>query len=366
MTAHIQHTYLTSSDFNNAILEWRTGAWRRSYILPEHVATVPTRSSRTSTRTTRSSTTSNGVGGDEASGRASDSPAFMPAPPRFAVAEEQIAGLQRVLAKAHRSTLLLLDNQTPWSLRLASSHCDSGSFSGNGKPAPRIRPNELVMCGSISGWVGDAEGSVLYCIDDSTDAAAVSVEKVFVKWKNPMVDDLLSDRGKWSHANVEGNKLDLCWTLADGTRQSKSAGGPDAHPRPTQEPNNRLKVVITMRGQRSAPWNQPTAIEQTAAEKARANPRWIRSTESDVCMLCQRSFGRLTDLKHHCRRCGWAVCDKCSPKKLVLLRWLDDQKPHALKETKSTEALRVCLGCYDAELNPLSTVGPEPEPEPAK
>ena len=80
-----------------------------------------------------------------------------------------------MLAKAHRSTLLLIDNQTPWSLR-PSSHCDSGSFSGNGS-LRHIRPNELVMCSSISGWVGDAEGIVSYCIDASTDAAA-SAESV--------------------------------------------------------------------------------------------------------------------------------------------------------------------------------------------
>jgi hypothetical protein len=275
------------------------------------------------------------------------------------VTDKQVAGLQKVLAKASRSTLLLLDNQTPWSLRLANSHCDSGSFPGNAKPVPRIRPNELVMCGSISGWVGDAEANLLYCVDESSDSAAGSVDQVCVKWKNPMVDDLLSDRGKWAHVVVGGSKLDACWALADGTLHCKSAG--PAHPRPTQEPNNRLKVTITMRGRLSAPWNQ-AVVEKTLAEKARDNPRWISSEESDTCMLCQRAFGRVMDLKHHCRRCGWAVCDRCSPNKLVLNRWLEEDKPHVLRETKSPQALRVCLGCYGAELASQSTTEPEPEP----
>ena len=98
------------------------------------------------------------------------------------------------------------------------------------------------------------------------------MDTVFVKWKNPMVDDLLSDRGKWSHVTVDGAKLDACWALPDGSLRCKSAGG--GNPRPTQEPNNRLKVTITMRGQTSAPWKQLGTADQTAAEKARANPRW--------------------------------------------------------------------------------------------
>lgn len=283
-------------------------------------------------------------------------------PPRFAVTDQQIAGLQKVLAKAHRSTLVLIDNQTPWSLRLSNSHCDSGSFSGNGKPVPRIRPNELVMCGSISGWVGDAEGNLLYSIDESVGTTSESAETVFVKWKNPMVDDLLSDRGKWAHAQAAGTKLDICWEMPDGTVQCKSADE-GRHPRPTQEPNNRLKVVITLRGHTSAPWQMSRVAEKTAAEAARDRPRWVRSTESDTCMLCQRAFGLLTDTKHHCRRCGWAVCGRCSPKKLVLHRWLEEDKPHRLRETKSTEALRVCLGCYKAERASQSALEPEPEPE---
>eukprot|EP01043_Picozoa_sp_COSAG02_P014404 COSAG02_NODE_593_length_19851_cov_13.232736_12_plen_379_part_00 len=277
--------------------------------------------------------------------------------------DHQIAGLQKVLAKASRSTLLLLDNQTPWSLRLANSHCDSGSFPGNAKPVPRIRPNELVMCGCISAWVGDAEGNLRYDVEESSDSAAGPDDQVLVKWKNPMVDDLLSDRGKWTHVVVRGNQLDVCWALPDGTLHCKSAGAPEQHPRPTQEPNNRLKVTITMRGQTSAPW-KATAAEQTPAENARENPRWIGSAESDACMLCQRAFGRVMDVKHHCRRCGWAVCDRCSPNKLVLNRWLEDDKPHALRETRSPHALRVCLGCYGAELAAQATTEPEPEPEP--
>lgn len=245
---------------------WDTGAWRRCYVLPDHDPTaVP------SPCTFEANSRSPAAGGGHGEGTPS-----LQAPPRFAVTDQQIAGLQRVLAKASRSTLLLLDNQTPWSLRLANSHCDSGSFPGNAKPVPRIRPNELVMCGSISAWVGDAEGNFRYDVEESSESAAGPDDQIVVKWKNPMVDDLLSDRGKWAHVILRGSQLDACWALADGTLHCKSAGSPDEHPRPTQEPNNMLKVTITMRGQTSAPWNA-TAAEQTFAENARDIPRQIGS-----------------------------------------------------------------------------------------
>ena len=60
------------------------------------------------------------------------------------------------------------------------------------------------------------------------------------------------------------------------------------------------------------------------------------------------------------------MCDRCSQNKLVLHRWLEEAKPHTLRETKSPKALRVCLGCYGAELAASqSTPEPEPEREPA-
>ena len=63
-------------------------------------------------------------------------------------------------------------------------------------------------------------------------------------------------------------------------------------------------------------------------------------------MLCDEEFGILTR-KHHCRRCGWAVCASCSEHRLVLDRWLEADKPHALREDRrSDEPLRVCEVCH--------------------
>ncbi|GAB6030951.1 WD repeat and FYVE domain-containing protein 2 [Chamberlinius hualienensis] len=64
-------------------------------------------------------------------------------------------------------------------------------------------------------------------------------------------------------------------------------------------------------------WNMETKRQET--------PEW---TESDYCQLCSKpffwNFKAMVDLKtfglrqHHCRRCGRAVCDKCSMQRCTI------------------------------------------------
>ena len=100
--------------------------------------------------------------------------------------------------------------------------------------------------------------------------------------------------------------------------------------------------------------------------KGRADPRWVRSKDASECMLCYRSFGtRLVVRKHHCRSCGWAVCGRCSAHALRLDRWLEKEKPHVLRETKSPEALRVCDSCFQLRTEEEAPPAPEePQPQP--
>ena len=63
-------------------------------------------------------------------------------------------------------------------------------------------------------------------------------------------------------------------------------------------------------------------------------------------MACATSFS-LRVAKHHCRCCGWTVCGGCSKGTLVLERWLEAEKPHALRSCKSAEPLRVCNRCLE-------------------
>jgi len=57
-----------------------------------------------------------------------------------------------------------------------------------------------------------------------------------------------------------------------------------------------------------------TAMDEVAEhDKASSFLRsnWVDSSTKASCMLCDSKFG-LTRRKHHCRKCGWVVCSKCS------------------------------------------------------
>lgn len=90
----------------------------------------------------------------------------------------------------------------------------------------------------------------------------------------------------------------------------------------------------------------PPVSTHDRSKDARSTPRWIPSAEASCCMLCQKVFSKLRVLRHHCRRCGWAVCGSCSTNVLRLDRWLEDEKPHTVRHTTSIEPLRVCDNCY--------------------
>lgn len=85
---------------------------------------------------------------------------------------------------------------------------------------------------------------------------------------------------------------------------------------------------------------------QAKASAARTNPRWIPGVEAPSCMWCDKGFNKVWNPKHHCRSCGWAVCDACSQHRVKLHRWLEDKKPHELNTSRSADKLRVCDGCH--------------------
>jgi hypothetical protein len=111
--------------------------------------------------------------------------------------------------------------------------------------------------------------------------------------------------------------------------------------------------------QRTEAVQAPRLAAPGRAAKARASPRWIPSAETVACMHCSTEFG-FTRQRHHCRHCGWAVCDSCSPQKLQLNRWLENEKPHTLREGPSPSTLRVCTSCAQALVAPQPKVEPEP------
>jgi len=62
-------------------------------------------------------------------------------------------------------------------------------------------------------------------------------------------------------------------------------------------------------------------------------PVWVPDKAAPNCSNCQAAF-TLFKRRHHCRRCGNVVCDKCSPHRWYL--------PHI----DATRAQRMCNNCY--------------------
>ena len=59
---------------------------------------------------------------------------------------------------------------------------------------------------------------------------------------------------------------------------------------------------------------------------------WTRNSATSSCERCEAPFG-LSNRRHHCRKCGYAVCQNCSSRKTVL--------------GKNSIPKRVCDHCFE-------------------
>jgi len=50
-------------------------------------------------------------------------------------------------------------------------------------------------------------------------------------------------------------------------------------------------------------------------EKETKRPDWLPDDYSEVCMRCDSLFS-FTNRRHHCRVCGYLVCNACSKQKV--------------------------------------------------
>jgi len=100
-------------------------------------------------------------------------------------------------------------------------------------------------------------------------------------------------------------------------------------------------------------------VESKAESKAKANevahaaarkyPKWIPDEDVTACMICDREFDNLVfgsvGGKHHCRYCGWVVCNDHSKNRLVLSANNILNKPDDVRDSPG-EAQRVCDFCF--------------------
>ena len=152
--------------------------------------------------------------------------------------------------------------------------------------------------------------------------------------------------GSWAVPAVDGAEL----TLSDDEHDSQRDCEPE--PEPEAEPESGAQPEPDAR--ESGPRFDTERLK--AAAKARARPVWERSTKnggSSMCMWCDQTFSP-TCWRYHCRRCGWAVCDRCSPHRLILDTWLEYEKPHAVRHEVSETTQRVCDGCARAAHEPAA------------
>lgn len=60
---------------------------------------------------------------------------------------------------------------------------------------------------------------------------------------------------------------------------------------------------------------------------------WVPDSEASVCMRCLKVKFTAVNRRHHCRKCGYVVCNPCSEKKYLL-------------PSQSSKPVRVCEFCY--------------------
>lgn len=61
---------------------------------------------------------------------------------------------------------------------------------------------------------------------------------------------------------------------------------------------------------------------------------WIPDKNAQKCMRCLKKFSAIIR-RHHCRRCGFVVCNECSKKRELI------------EHINSTQEVRICKVCYN-------------------
>ncbi|KAI8054158.1 FYVE zinc finger-domain-containing protein [Gilbertella persicaria] len=93
---------------------------------------------------------------------------------------------------------------------------------------------------------------------------------------------------------------------------------------------------------------QLNSVDLFTAEEQQHTRVWESDTNAKTCRICVRKFGLLLR-RHHCRKCGLVVCDKCSPYKVFLNPSDILQDPEGILESVSvlaTRQQRMCEKCY--------------------
>ncbi|RHZ63724.1 hypothetical protein Glove_328g26 [Diversispora epigaea] len=78
--------------------------------------------------------------------------------------------------------------------------------------------------------------------------------------------------------------------------------------------------------------------------------KWESDQDVNECRRCRKRFG-LFVRKHHCRKCGQVVCDRCSTARVPLPSsqvLSESSTGNGLNTNQSTQPVRVCDSCFDS------------------
>ncbi|KAJ8245099.1 hypothetical protein GJAV_G00275410 [Gymnothorax javanicus] len=82
-------------------------------------------------------------------------------------------------------------------------------------------------------------------------------------------------------------------------------------------------------------WHAKRVKEMGSTPELDSASSWVPDSATEICMRCVTKF-TFTQRRHHCRRCGFVVCDSCSKKR-------------ALIPNISCKPVRVCQVCFQTQ-----------------
>jgi hypothetical protein len=157
----------------------------------------------------------------------------------------------------------------------------------------------------------------------STEAANVNVTSAD-DHSSPMGRDL--DANPWSHPREQA--------IFPVGRLSRS--------------NTSQSAISALESARSGGSGISQAFEPMEPERETVRTfKWEPDSEANECRRCNKRFG-LLNRRHHCRRCGLVVCDKCSTARTFLPanQILNDPNGGESLHALATQHHRVCDKCY--------------------
>eukprot|EP01045_Picozoa_sp_COSAG04_P007293 COSAG04_NODE_379_length_15473_cov_3.329322_2_plen_938_part_00 len=163
-----------------------------------------------------------------------------------------VQGLQTSFAATSRSTLVVLDNTTAYTLKLKKINIGSGSWPESGHPPATINPNERVAFGSVASNMiaASTEAEVEYFAHEtmnSVGSAGSDIPIVVLKWKNAAVEQKVCDvsirHEIGSRIEIDYRALDIRWVnTSTGQRLHKSTSA--EQPVPSQGTHNTLQIAV--------------------------------------------------------------------------------------------------------------------------